>query len=526
MSRYHLQYSVGRVLAAAHNWANRCLLSDGSVFVDEDLWTMHRLDELDRVYVQNPLEQGDKNFFEKLQEQLLPAAPGSRRLMAEVLWALMLFQSRTLPATKREQVRTVWSWSGSQLDQRHEMLSDEVLRGIGATGTAYNTQRWREVSFLVGLARSFKHANPAERATLLNEPWDFAAWMDRFPEGRTRQFRHILAYLLFPDDFERISTGKDKRAIASAFSSVSKQEVTKWDKLKVDRILLDVRHQLETAGSAPIDFYEGEAAERWKEAKRSWLLSWNPSNWRWDSLEVDRKSTAHGNKAIRSWRCASQKPQEGDHAYLLRTGEAPKGIVAYGTIIKGRYEAPHYDADKAQSGQVANFIDVAFSAIRDAERDPIVPLVQLEQSQPGQTWNPQASGIQILPQAAKVLDSLWQALPPILEGGHVDPPAQARNLILYGPPGTGKTHRLLTRFVPTYEDVTSTSVDRRYEFVTFHQSFSYEDFVEGIRPKVEGGGITYEVKPGVFRRLCEQAKRDPGRRYAIFIDEINRGNLS
>ena len=68
----------------------------------------------------------------------------------------------------------------------------------------------------------------------------------------------------------------------------------------------------------------------------------------------------------------------------------------------------------------------------------------------------------------------------------------------------------------------------RYAYVTFHQSYSYEDFVEGIRPvqDEEGEGVVYRVEPGVFRRICARAKSDPGRRYAMFIDEINRGNIS
>ena len=68
----------------------------------------------------------------------------------------------------------------------------------------------------------------------------------------------------------------------------------------------------------------------------------------------------------------------------------------------------------------------------------------------------------------------------------------------------------------------------RYAYVTFHQSYSYEDFVEGIRPVQEedGEGVTYRVEPGVFRRICARAKNDPERRYAMFVDEINRGNIS
>lgn len=66
----------------------------------------------------------------------------------------------------------------------------------------------------------------------------------------------------------------------------------------------------------------------------------------------------------------------------------------------------------------------------------------------------------------------------------------------------------------------------RFEFITFHQSYAYEDFVEGIRPVTVNGAVTYEVRHGVLRRLCERARKDPVHRYALFIDEINRGNVA
>tara|TARA_R110000765_G_scaffold423185_3_gene531714 strand:+ start:2091 stop:3923 length:1833 start_codon:yes stop_codon:yes gene_type:complete len=67
-----------------------------------------------------------------------------------------------------------------------------------------------------------------------------------------------------------------------------------------------------------------------------------------------------------------------------------------------------------------------------------------------------------------------------------------------------------------------------YDFVTFHQSFSYEDFVEGIKPRLEEGNtkLEYEITDGVFKRLCQRAENDLENDYAIFIDEINRGNVS
>lgn len=70
----------------------------------------------------------------------------------------------------------------------------------------------------------------------------------------------------------------------------------------------------------------------------------------------------------------------------------------------------------------------------------------------------------------------------------------------------------------------------RYSYVTFHQSYGYEEFVEGLRPlldiEAESGEIQYEIRPGVFKELCRKARLAPDQRFAMFIDEINRGNIS
>jgi 5-methylcytosine-specific restriction enzyme B len=63
--------------------------------------------------------------------------------------------------------------------------------------------------------------------------------------------------------------------------------------------------------------------------------------------------------------------------------------------------------------------------------------------------------------------------------------------------------------------------------VTFHPSYAYEDFVEGFRPvPAEAGGLTVDLRPGLFKQVCEAAAADPGSPYVVIIDEINRGNVS
>jgi len=95
------------------------------------------------------------------------------------------------------------------------------------------------------------------------------------------------------------------------------------------------------------------------------------------------------------------------------------------------------------------------------------------------------------------------------------------NTILYGPPGTSKTYETIERAVRIIdpEFVAEASGDRlalkarfdalmregRVEFVTFHQSYSYEDFVQGIRASTDNGAISYRVEDGVFKRLCLRA---------------------
>lgn len=76
--------------------------------------------------------------------------------------------------------------------------------------------------------------------------------------------------------------------------------------------------------------------------------------------------------------------------------------------------------------------------------------------------------------------------------------------------------------------LSASKVERRYAFVTFHQSFSYEDFIEGIRPSYvkETNSIDYSPKDGVFKEICKIASEHPEKEYAVFIDEINRGNIS
>lgn len=68
---------------------------------------------------------------------------------------------------------------------------------------------------------------------------------------------------------------------------------------------------------------------------------------------------------------------------------------------------------------------------------------------------------------------------------------------------------------------------KRYSTITFHQSYGYEEFIEGLKAATDDeGNVHYSLEAGAFLTLCRRAEQDPEHQYAIFIDEINRGNIS
>jgi len=266
MARYS-DRDTSPILEAAGRWAKTCLEGDGSIFGQDQVWTADNFALLDQHFVQRP-NDGPGDFFEKLATQLSDAPPGVSKLMSELLWAMFLFPSNVGADKKREGIARAWSFSGSELDLNNPFLTDDVLAGIGSAGTAFNTMRWWELLYAISLFTSLKTMPPGQRLELVSNYEQLSDWLEKLPREGDRQYRHMLRFLLFPDQVERMSSNGDRRRVLLGFGVANSREMKNWSDRQFDDAMQALRRRLESEkGSSDLDFYSTELMPRWKTAK-------------------------------------------------------------------------------------------------------------------------------------------------------------------------------------------------------------------------------------------------------------------
>jgi hypothetical protein len=590
-------------------WSDRCLLNNDSLLdPTSKCWTLESLNELHTRFVQNPDESG-RDFQSKLRGQMANARPEAVKLMAEMLWLLLLFPSNITARKKRQTIVEIWSWTGESPEPDLPYLADDVLGGIGSAGTAFNTHRWRELAFLITSLCALRNLDVEEQRLILSDGSRFAAWLEGQPGARNRQLLNILTHLLFPDEFERISSRGDKVNILEHFMNApSKAELRRSTNVTIDQALLEVRQRLERDEGSPIDFYASDLKAQWAARKmapsdgttpgfsnslirlmngfstartgpfrtsgeigaamtdlKAWLEACPPvassntlrvkvsvgqGSWTktpWIALLDERvtTSTQRGiyivflisedlsvtyltlNQGMTDLVKALGQRQAVDE--MLKVAQTNRPHVA--DYLSGRFEldnaidlksettaARNYEVgtiahlamfsdDLPSDEEVGNALAelvTAYNLIIDragetTEGDPVSEI----EGAPEFTTDDALEDLFLEREEVEDLILLWRA---------------KKNLILQGPPGVGKSfaaHRLAYTLMGAAEPT-------RVSMVQFHQSYSYEDFVQGYRPSGEG----FALRQGKFVDFCLKALAMPDKKFVFIIDEINRGNLS
>lgn len=259
MSRYNPYWqNAALTYDAAEHWRDRCLLDDGSVFSETQLWTEDHFNEIFlRVFEQPEFR---KDFISRLVEQLEPASAETRQLAAEMIWVLELHvaANTTSAETKRLRIRQLWNYG------EHEFLEDKYLEGLGSPGQSYNSYRWRELLTFTLFMRYWKALERSNQRVLLRDGWKFAKQYDDWVAEWTgadewgvktikRSFRHAILHLLFPDEFEKIFVGADKEKILYHYYLGDVPEA--W--LDRDRLIFDIRERFEDKEQTKeLDFYD------------------------------------------------------------------------------------------------------------------------------------------------------------------------------------------------------------------------------------------------------------------------------
>lgn len=568
------------ILAAAAHWKERCLINDGSVFTDYQLWTAENVDQLKRHFVDN-LDYGEGGFWTKLEAQLEPASPAAKQLAAEMFWImyLIVYRRSMRGDTKRSQIATVWEWSGEKFPSEHDLFGALLDDGMANPGQGYHSNRWREFMFFIELLRELKSYTPAERRHLLSDPWRFGSWIDDQDIARGRMLRHVLLYLLFPENFEPILVSSHKQKIVQALHAkwqLGAGPSSKQEPLKLDKGIDNLRDRLEEAyGSRTPHFYREPLRSLWKgnggvddqKGKGENLVAWYNATFG-ASTRVWAVGAGHGARAWEEFQREGLMAIGWDYLGDLSEYESLEQIRGAIAEEKGGGVNPVNDAracwefghEMKPGDQVivkkGRKVLLGWGVIRSEYRhEPDRPeydhVRDVEWKHVGQWELPddKATGVKTITEMTGDKDWTKYAWETITGGasddtegtadtrytiddataglflgreklrGILDTLARRKNVILQGPPGVGKT------FIAKRIAYLLIGYKRRdqVEAIQFHQSYAYEDFVQGWRPEAGGG---FSLQNGVFHRFCERARGNPAQKYVFIIDEINRGNLS
>lgn len=286
--------------------------------------------------------------------------------------------------------------------------------------------------------------------------------------------------------------------------------------------------------------------------QKTWIFQANPERYNIRSAIKDLKQLRWGIKFYKN------DIHKGDSAYIWESGKNA-GILAEATVVSEPEEIPK-DAAEKDYYKEDNFDDVKLRVIlqitnvladdKEITRDEILKDPVLSNMEIIRI--PRGSVFKVMREEAEALGKLFSDhLNNIDNVNSINIPTQVKilysidefsnetgfdkntiegwqhrldrkkHIVFQGPPGTGKTF-----VAQRMAKLIISGTDGFYDLVQFHPSYAYEDFIQGIRPKVINDKLSYDIEDGRFIQFCRNAEKHPESPCVLIIDEINRANLS
>jgi MoxR-like ATPase len=570
------------VYEVADQWRTRCLADTKSLlWPEEETWTIENLErgrEVMDVLVKRRTTTGGHMEIEFASE-----SEAVRRVIADATTVWNICPASITPENRLGFCHYAASWVGKPGD--FDTVSEAISANVGAQEASFflpgfQLQRGAHLRFILEFARRLKidEIDPENRLEVAELT---AAVLQDIKRGHSA--RNMILHLLFPDHYEAVfnNWAKDKIVHAPAFQQYIGNQADDWD----DRLAAIRAGLTEKLQRNLLSFYDDDVLELWRpgnvepsddelEANESneltpqyWWVNQGQSyaveregDYLWAgkydrrgltiphhetmlALEIGDCVLHYANGAIRALGVVTAKaaetsrptirqPEAGtSDGYLaairyfelaepiklseipddLRlSGEAPftqQGSVKQGYLypLSAEWAYKFYQLFNQQWPNAAHLIPMSPDGTKSNEIDEVTRI----------TLDDLARQTHLGVAELQELEELIRA---------------KRQLIFEGPPGSGKTYvaDLVARYLTGNSLDPKVDHNEQIEIVQFHQSYDYEDFVQGIRPRTDPDTkqIRYDVVDGIFLEMCQRAAADPDRTYVLIIDEINRGNVS
>lgn len=503
---------------------DRCIYSDQSlIWPEEQVWTLENLQELDQRFIQNPIDDPNLPFDQKLRRQIGEERSALWAVVADLFYIYYLTSRSTKTSTKIQKIQQFNDYVLFPFPPEENHIWVPLQMGLCNTGQFYNL-KYRQFALMILFFIALKRLD--EPRSVLENSEAFQKLIDPIMEEQgAYDMRCALLYLSFPDKYEAIISKTHKQQIIDTYSPQIQDGLPS----DMDESLLRIRDHLQGSRQelpVPFHFYNEPIHGEWAEGGNPPPPPPPPPPPQppspTDSVviqQINRSLRFNKNIILYGPPGSGKTYQAGQFAkkfVAVQLNEKPKELV-YQQIID---ELTVYQlialamVDKDKNGQ--------FSVPEIRELDLIKTRYQMNPIRnPNEAiWgvlqqhaNPDSSFIHYAMRSDPILfDRLEEAKWYLTNEGkeYIETTLPDYLVMLKAEPETSQLSDYISQ-------------------VTFHQSFSYEEFVEGIRPTVDPdrvGQTIIDVVPGIFREVCAKALATPDKQFVLIIDEINRGNIS